>query len=157
MRAAGPHGQCFRRALKWKTEVSTIYNMLDENWKLKMRQEYAIQKDWAFVEEKRTRTLTISNESEDEWHFLNWVNLCNKFGGFQFNEARDEALVCANYCEEIGGQMIDKDPITGSIKYLYHNKVFRVRNKEEWQKIVTAGTTENKWQAIAEESNMVQK
>lgn len=132
--AQSAESQVCLRALEKRPIEKTMYGKLDAEVKRRFREEwYATGRTWAFVSLKRFKTHTLSNKNTDKGTYCNWVQLCNKFGGFEHAESRDDARVYATTMQNHGYPYCMQHPVTKKMNWLFVEKLLECEAKEDLQ------------------------
>ena len=152
MKAASPLGQTFTRALKhMDAAVKETYLALNDSLKERFRSKYLMDRKWDFVHERKIRTVEHCKVDKKIGEYMNFINLANSYGGYQFEEAREEAQVYADFARHYGPPMVTFDPVTKKENFLRIKKLVETTNKESWQAITESAVTENLWESLAAE------
>lgn len=132
--AQSPASQVCMRALEKRPIEKAIYSKLDPDVKKRFREEwYATGRTWKFVSLKRFKTHTLSNKNIDKGTYCNWVQLCNKFGGFQYEESKEDAGVYAKAMEKNGYPYCMQHPVTKKMNWLFVEKLLECESSEDLQ------------------------
>lgn len=147
----GRVGQCFGRALAKVSGPKTIYNALDDCMKKEFRSMWALERNFQFTEESRTRTWTEIQQQRKKGFFLNFMSLANKLGGFAFEEARKQAECYVAMCkrDELVKDFVVYNEWTQSENYLYIERLLEETNIETWTVESKAMNSVNLWQEKA--------
>lgn len=153
IKVASPLGQVFTRALKHMDEsVKNMYLALNDSLKERFRAKYLFERKWDFVHERRMRTIEHCKADKSIGEYMNFIQLSNAFGGYQFDEAKEEATIYAQHCREYGAPMVQTDPITQKENFLKIRSILETTTKESWKAITETAVTESIWQSLAAES-----
>ena len=125
--------QQFGRAFSHRApEEKLVFAKLDPGLKKKFKQEwFAAGKTWSFLCEKRIKTHSFEKTETDRGVYCNWITLCNHFGGYQYQDARDEAQIYAEAMVSLGNPYYVKNGVTRKPNFLFMQKVLTCKTKED--------------------------
>ena len=111
-----------------------IFTKLDADLRRKFREEwYATGRSWGFVSLRRFKTTTVSNKNKDIGIYCNWIQLCNKFGGYNYEHSREEALEYANAMQKHGHPYYVRHAVTKRENWLFVDKLLECESTEDLQ------------------------
>eukprot|EP00973_Karenia_brevis_P089356 12390184-Karenia_brevis.AAC.1 len=88
--------------------------------------------------------------TKDKGRYVNFLQLCNHFGGAKYPQARKEALAYAKNCLKLKGKFATIHGWTNVVNFLLMERLVESTSLEEWHTVSDSYATENVWEGEAQ-------